>query len=77
MSKKVNPEFLKVGQILRAARIRAGYSYRRAAKASDMSFPFIHEVEKGLSDISFTRVLRLCKIYKISVAYIELKLSMS
>lgn len=77
MPKKVHPEFYAVGQILKAARLRAGYSFRKAAKASNMSFTFINEVEKGQTDISFTRILRLCKVYRISVAYIELKLSMS
>lgn len=52
-----------VGQLLRAARIRAGLTQKDAARKAKLSAPTLCNIEQS-DDCYWSTVVKLCKVYK-------------
>jgi len=57
-----------IGPRLRAMRQERGLSLLNVAEATDISTSFLSLVEKGRSDITFTKLIRLLGFYDVSVS---------
>lgn len=61
-----------IGQLLRAARIRAGLTQKDAARKAKLSAPTLCNLEQS-SDCYWSNVVKLCKVYGITVADLVVK----
>lgn len=57
--------FLKVGKIVKEARIKKGLSQKELALTAEMSQPDISMIEEGRKNITLQTLFRLCKILEI------------
>lgn len=60
----------KVGQRIRTARLQANISQESLGKAMGLTFQQIQKYEKGVNALSPTRLVALCKVLDVSLAYL-------
>ena len=61
-----------LGKTLKEIRLAKGYTLREVANKCDVSNPYLSQVENGkVKDISFKKLIVLCKFYQIDIKYFE------
>ena len=63
-----------IGELLRKARTNAGLTQKDAAKKAKLSAPTLCNIEQA-EDVYWSTVVKLCKVYKITVAELSKVLS--
>lgn len=59
-----------VGQKLKAARINAGYTQEQVAEKMSMSQQSYSRYERGIVELSYDKLVYLCKLFRISSDYL-------
>ncbi len=61
-----------LGKALREIRLAKGYTIRDVEDKADISNPYLSQIENGrISDISFKKLLILCRFYGVDIKYFE------
>lgn len=66
-----HPDRADLGKRIKALRDKREMNAQKVAKLADMSPGYLSEVERGLSAISFEKLVRLAEVLHVSVGYFE------
>ncbi len=61
---------VEIGKRVREQRVRMGYTREQFAEALDISSRFAADIELGSRGMSFSTLIRLCKLLSVSSDYI-------
>jgi transcriptional regulator with XRE-family HTH domain len=70
MMRKKDPEKVDIGRRFREAREKKGWTREQLAEVSDLSVPFLADLELGNTGVRLDRFQKLCKLLEVDADYV-------